>query len=224
MMVKNQTKISIIIADDHPMFRSGVRTELEKENSFNIIGETGDGKEAMKMITELKPDVAVLDIKMPGLTGIDIASRLKNSDCKTKIVLLTMYDEKSIFLKAVNEGIEGYLLKDDAISDVISAVKTVVLGKRFISNSLAGALIEEINSLNSENHIQKIIHKLSAIELKILLLIADLKTNDELSELLFVSKRTIENYKFNLAKKLELSSARDLLKFAVKNKRLLQSN
>ncbi|MFA6598580.1 MAG: response regulator transcription factor [Ignavibacteriaceae bacterium] len=220
-MIKDQNKISIVIADDHPMFRSGVKSELEKESTFNILAETGDGKEAMEMISMLKPDIAVLDVKMPGLTGIEIASQLRDSVSKTKIIFLTMYDEKSVFLKAVNEGVSGYLLKDDAIADVIIAVKEVASGKKFISKNLVGILLDKVKTFSTNENLKLPISQLTTVEKKLLLLISDLKTNDELADLLFISKRTIENYKVNLARKLELNSARDLLKFSVKYKQLL---
>jgi len=220
-MNTNNEKISILIADDHPMFRSGVRTELEKDKELIVIAETGNGKEAYDLITKLQPDIALLDIQMPELNGIEITTKLKTVNSVTKVILLTMYNEKSVFLKAVGEGVSGYLLKDDAIADVIIAVKEVASGKEFISKSLVGILLDKVKTYSTNENLKPPISQLTSVEKKLLLLISDLKTNDELADLLFISKRTIENYKVNLARKLELNSARDLLKFSVKYKQLL---
>ena len=220
-MIKDQNKISIVIADDHPMFRSGVRTELEKDKELIVIAETGNGKEAYDLITKMNPDIALLDIQMPELNGIEITSKLKTSNSETKIILLTMYNEKSVFLKAIKEGVNGYLLKDDAVQNVIRAVKLVYSGKEYISQNLTDVLVKHIKEIYSEDETLELVGKLTSLEKIILLLISDLKTNDELSEILGVAKRTIENQKFNIAKKLELNGARELLKFSVKNKHLL---
>lgn len=217
-------KITILIADDHPMFLSGMRTELNKDPEIKIIAETSNGREAFELIKELKPEVALLDIQMPEMNGIEITAEIRSENMDTKIILLTMYDEKSIFLKAIKEGVNGYLLKEDAVQNVIDAVKSVYAGKEFLSSKLTDALVRKVKEIFSEDENLKLIKTLTSLEKQILIFISELKTNDELSQLLNVSKRTIENQKVNIAKKLELSGARDLLKFSVKNKHHLLNN
>ena len=211
-------KTTIIIADDHPLFRSGVRAELDNVNHFDILAETGDGEEAYKLIQNLKPDVAVLDFQMPKLNGLEILSRLDNSEYQTAIILLTMFRDKKIFYKALDEGVKGYVLKDDAVSDIVKAVTEVSSGRYFISGSLTDLLIEKSKNNKLNNDIEKLLNKLTPTERKVLILIAGLKSNEEVADILFISKRTVENYKVTIADKLELGGARELLKFALQNK------
>ncbi|MHB9011471.1 MAG: response regulator transcription factor [Ignavibacteriaceae bacterium] len=208
-------KKKIIIADDHPIFRSGVRMELEKEGSLNIIGEAGDGNEALAMINKLNPDVAILDFQMPGLTGIEIAEKLSKSGSHTKIILLTMHNEKKIFLKALEVGIEGYVLKNDAVLDIVTAVNRVIDGNYFLSPKLTGLLMEKAKIPVADENLQ-LINRLTPTEKNIMQLISELNSNEEIAEKLFISKRTVENQKVLLSKKLNLEGAKGLLKFSVK--------
>ena len=215
-------KTTILIADDHPLFRSGVRNELEQAAHFKIVAETGNGEEALQLIQELMPDIAILDFQMPGLTGLEIASKLSETDCKTKVILLTLHSDKKILFKALDEGIKGYVLKDDAVIDIVTAVDKVVKGDYFISESLTGLMVERIKTAGLENKTAALIEKLTPTERKILALVATLKSNDEIASHLFISKRTVENHKVNTSDKLQLRGARELLKFALENKDILK--
>lgn len=210
-------KIKIILADDHPLFRYGVRAKLESIPDVEILSETGDGREALDLIIKLNPDIAILDFEMPGLNGLEITNKLNELNSPVKVILLTMHDQKKIFFKALDVGVKGYVLKDDAVLDIVHAVNSVALGKEFISSNIAGLLVEKIKNYSADNKINNLINELSPAEKKILSLIAELKTNDEIAESLFLSKRTIENHKVSLTKKLQLQSSRELLKFAIKN-------
>jgi two-component system, NarL family, response regulator DegU len=212
---------TLIIADDHPLFRSGVRAELEINGEFRILGETGNGNEALKLIIDLVPDVAVLDFEMPGLNGLEITERLTNAGSRTKIILLTMHNEKKIFIKALNAGVKGYVLKDDAALDIVNAVNTVAAGREFISGNLTSLLLGRMIDKTEDNETAILIKQLTTAEKQMLSLISELKTNDEIADLLFISKRTVENHKVALTRKLGLESSRFLLKFAVNNKNSL---
>lgn len=207
-------KTTVIIADDHPLFRAGVRVELESAATLDIVAETGSGLEAYDMIIARGPDVAVLDIQMPGLTGIEITEKLRAAGNQVKIVLLTMYNEKKIFLKALRAGVNGYVLKDDAVLDIVNAVNSVIAGGTFISSTLAGLLADDHR--DQADPVPPLLKSLSPAEKKILLLISELRSNEEIAEQLFISKRTVENHKVLIAKKLLLDSSRDLLKLAVR--------
>lgn len=220
-MINENKKHTLIIADDHPLFRSGVRAELEINGGFCIIGETGNGAEALKMINELSPDVAILDFEMPGQNGLEITQRLTKAGSRTKIILLTMHNEKKIFIKALNAGVKGYVLKDDASLDILNAVSAVVAGKEFISGNLTSLLLERMIDKTNDNEAAILIKQLTTAEKQMLSLISELKTNDEIADLLFISKRTVENHKVALTRKLGLESSRFLLKFAVNNKNSL---
>lgn len=214
-------RITILLADDHPMFRSGVKHELEQNSRFEIIAETGNGAEALIMIKKMNPDVAVLDIQMPELTGLDIAKNIYNSGYKTNLVLLTMYDDQSFFSTAMEWGVIGYVLKNDAVQDIVEAVHCAANGRHFISPALSIQYISENNHVKDDAHLRTLIETLSGTERKILALIADLRMNDEIAEILYISKRTVENSKTLMAQKLGLCNAKQLLRFAAEHKELL---
>ena len=219
MTALNRT--TILIADDHPLVLSGVRRELEDIEEFEIIAQSGNGGEALNLISNMHPDIAILDFQMPGLNGIEIAKSLREQNSKTKVILLTMHNEKQIFFKALEVGIEGYLLKDDAVLDIVEAVRSVVAGREFVSKNLTGLMLEKLKGQGVSDKNGNLISELTATEKQVLSLIAELSTNEEISDQLFISRRTVENYKVNLAKKLELGGARDLLKFSIENKKYL---
>ncbi|MFO7448469.1 MAG: response regulator transcription factor [Ignavibacteriaceae bacterium] len=214
--------VKIIIADDHPLFRTGVRVELERVPRFSIIEETGDGAEALDLIRKLNPDVAILDFQMPGLNGLEIASGLDETGSSTQIILLTMYGDKKIFYKALDLGVMGYVLKDDAVIDIVNAVDAAASGQHFISGSLTDLLVEKVRNKHGNNEIVNLINNLTSTEKKILALIGDLKLNEEIAEVMFISKKTVENHKVNIAGKLQLKGSRNLFKFAFQNKEYLQ--
>lgn len=214
--------IRIIIADDHPLFRYGVRAELESISNFKIIGEAGDGSEALELIKKHKPDVAVLDNQMPGLTGIEISQELEKSGSDTKVILLTMHNDKKTYQKAFEAGVRAFVLKDDAVLDIVDAINKVTTGNEFISSNLTKIILDRLKNDPGNDKIISLINELTPAEKKLLLLVSDLKSNDEIAEILFISKRTIENHKVSLTRKLQLKSSKDLLKFAIQNKELFQ--
>ena len=211
-------KIRILIADDHPLFRIGVRQELESCPEFELVGETGNGNDALNIIMKLNPDIAILDFQMSGFNGIEVVSKLREKKIETQVILLTMHNEQKIFLKALHEGVKGYVLKDDAVLDIIDAVYNVVSGKTFISKSLSGILVEKLTNHTMNDKIGNLINRLTDSEKKILSLVAELKSNNEIAEELFLSKRTVENHKVIISHKLQLEGSKDLLKFALQNK------
>ena len=211
-------KIRILIADDHPLFRIGVRQELESCPEFELVGETGNGNDALNIIMKLNPDIAILDFQMSGFNGIEVVSKLREKKIGTQVILLTMHNEQKIFLKALHEGVKGYVLKDDAVLDIIDAVYNVVSGKTFISKSLSGILVEKLTNHTMNDKIGNLINRLTDSEKKILSLVAELKSNNEIAEELFLSKRTVENHKVIISHKLQLEGSKDLLKFALQNK------
>ena len=207
-------KISIILADDHPLFRTGVRQSLENGEKIDIVGEASNGEEALKLILDKKPDVAVLDIQMPKFTGLEVAKRIEHMNTDVRIILLTMLDDKRIFLDAMECGVLGYVLKDSAVSEIQRAIESVCNDKYYISPSLSGLLVERRKGGQSPPELKD----LTPAELRIVKLISDLKSNQEIADELFISKRTVENHRVNIAKKLRLQSSNALLKVALKHK------
>ena len=205
----------VVIADDHPLFRSGIRTELESIEDLLITGEAGDGETVLKMILDQQPELAILDVNMPGLSGLDVLERLTETGAPTKVILLTMHRDRRFFLKALELGVRGYLLKDALVSEIRTAIKAVCQGQYYLSQELSGMLMEKVSKHRAMPDWKE---KLTASELRITQLIGDLKTNQEIADTLFISKRTVENHRVNISRKLGISGTNALLKFAVQNK------
>ena len=212
-------KISILIADDHPLFRAGVKQTLEKLETAEIY-DAEEGDKALQIIRELEPDVAVIDIRMPGKTGLEILSELYNSGVTTKIILLTMYKNVNYFYQAVSLGVKGYLLKETAVQDLVEAVKTVHSGGTFISSRLK-ALIESGKTDEYQNKLLiDSVNSLTSSERQIMKLLSEWKTNCEIADILFNSARTIENHRANISDKLNLHGVHSLVQFAIENREL----
>lgn len=209
-------KLTLLIADDHPLFRAGVKQTLEKLESVEIY-EAEEGSKALLLIRELEPNVAVIDIRMPGKTGLDILSDLYNSGITTKIILLTMHKNVNYFYKAVSVGAKGYLLKETAVLDLIEAVKTVNRGGTFISCRLKALLeLEKSDEFQNKMLIDSV-NSLTCSEKQIMQLLSKWKTNCEIADLLCNSVRTIENHRANISDKLNLRGAHGLIQFAIEN-------
>jgi len=212
-------KISILIADDHPLFRAGVKQTLEDLEQVEIC-EAEEGDKALQIIRELEPDVAVIDIRMPGKTGLEILSELYNSGITTRIILLTMHKNVNYFYKAISVGAKGYLLKETAVQDLVEAVKTVHSGGTFISSRLK-ALIESGKTDEFQNKLLvNSVNSLTSAERQIMKLLANWKTNCEIADILFNSTRTIENHRANISDKLNLRGVHSLVQFAIENREL----
>ena len=209
-------KIRVLIADDHPVFRTGMRQVIEKDDRCSIAGEAEDGEEALQKIVNLKPDVAVLDIQMPKMTGLVTAQRAETMNLETRIILLTMLEDKRVFLEAMESGVMGYVLKDSAITEILRAVVAASEDRHYISPTLSGLLVSKRR--NSGDQIPASLSALTLTEVRVLRLIADLQSNQEIADTMFISRRTVENHRVNIAKKLDLTGTNRLLKFALQHK------
>ncbi len=207
-------RTTVLIADDHPLFRAGVRQSLEKDGSIRIVGEAEHGEDALAKLLDLKPDVVILDIQMPRMTGLEIAKRAEHMNLATRIILLTMLDDRKIFLDAMESGVMGYVLKDSAVSEIQRAIASVIDDRHYISPSLSGLLVNRQKS----GALLRELKDLTPAEIGVLKLIADLKSNQEIADELLISKRTVENHRVNISKKLNLTGTNALLRFALKNK------
>ena len=211
--------IKIVIADDHPIFRNGLKQIIDFDKRIKIIGEADNGQKALELITELKPDVAILDIDMPKKTGLEVLKELKDID--VKIIFLTMYAEEDIFEEAMNHGIKGYVLKDSAVSDIVDCIFSVHEDKYYISPSVSNFLMNRRKRLNELKNNNPLLQNLTMSEKKILKYISENKTSKEIADILFISYRTIENHMANISGKLNLKGSHSLVKFAIENKALL---
>ena len=213
--------MKIFIADDHPIFRQGLLQIIEGDPELEIVGESGDGEEALQLIRSLCPDIAVLDISMPGMSGLEIVSEVQKESLKVEFIILTMFDEEEYFDEAMDSGVKGYLLKENAGSDLLSCLKSVAQGKYYVSPSISDYLLNRNARVKELNKSTPALSGLTQMEKKVLRLIADNKTSKEVAAELFISYRTVQNHRTNICNKLDLKGHHKLLQFALENKSLL---
>ena len=212
---------TIFIADDHPIFRKGLEEVIMFDNQFQVIGNAGDGETALEEIQHLLPNVAVIDIEMPKLNGLEVIRRIHEASLPVYCIVLTMYREEAIFDQALDLGVRGYLLKDSAIADILKGIETVSRGQYFISPSLTSRALETHPAVNQTIHQRLGVDKLTATERQIISLIAQSLSTKEIADSLNVSPRTVENHRYNIVRKLGLSGNYSLLRFALDNKAYL---
>ena len=211
-------EIKIIMADDHPIVRQGLRQIIETDGAISIIGEAGDGDAALELIEKYHPDVAVLDIDMPKTDGFEVVRSIIEKKLKVEVVFLTMHSEGEIFEEAMNLGVKGYVLKDSAVNDIVLSIKAVADGKHFLSPALSSLLLNRRNRIDELNENLPGLHNLTPTERRILKLIAEDKTSKAIAVELFISHRTVETHRTNICRKLNLSGSLALVKFAVTHK------
>lgn len=207
-------KPNILIADDHPLLLKGLE-EFLKEKKYTVVASCSDGLSAYNSIIKLKPDLAILDIEMPHLSGIDVAKQCKQHHIKTKIVLITLHKEKKMFENALKFNIQGYLLKEFALSELESCIKSMMNGDSYFSEKI----YKRFGNTEASN---SSLEKLTPSEIKILKRIAEEKTSNEIADLFSISVRTVERHRANIIKKLEIDRKHNaLLIWSQKNKELL---
>lgn len=214
-------EISIIIADDHPIVRKGLREIIEADPRLKILAEADDGEEAVALVEKLKPEIVVLDVDMPRLDGFEAARELQKRKLPVKIVFLTIHRKEDIFHAAMDLGISGYILKDSAIFEIVNGIKTVAEGEYFVSASLTSFLIGRRRRTQNLERSEPNLARLTPTERRILQLIADYKSSKEIAAELFIHYRTVETHRTNICQKLGLHGHKVLLKFAIENKSVL---
>lgn len=210
--------ITIMIADDHPIVRQGLRQVIEEDRRLRVVAEAGNGGEAVAAVEEHSPDVTLLDVDMPGMNGFDAARAIREKNLKTEIVFLTMHRDEDIFNEAIDLGAKGYVLKDSALTDIIECVKTVAASGHYASHAVTSFLIDRTRRALGVVEKQPVINDLTPTELRVLRLIAENLTTKEIGEQLFISPRTVEKHRENICQKLGLQGSHSLLKFALSQK------
>lgn len=210
--------ITIMIADDHPIVRQGLRQVIEEDRRLRVVAEAGNGGEAVAAVEEHSPDVTLLDVDMPGMNGFDAARAIREKNLKTEIVFLTMHRDEDIFNEAIDLGAKGYVLKDSALTDIIECVKTVAASGHYASHAVTSFLIDRTRRALGVVEKQPSINDLTPTELRVLKLIAENLTTKEIGEQLFISPRTVEKHRENICQKLGLQGSHSLLKFALSQK------
>jgi DNA-binding NarL/FixJ family response regulator len=213
--------ISILMADDHPVYRDGLRRIIESDPTLKIVQETGNGSEALRLARALKPDLLILDMDMPGSNGLEIARARQSEQLPFEIIFVTMYREEDMFDEAMNLGAKGYVLKESAAADILQSIHAVAAGQHYISPSISGLLVNRGARGAALRNEKPGLESLTAAERRILKLIASDKTSKEIADGLGLSPRTVENHRANISGKLGLQGSHSLLKFAFENKQLL---
>ncbi|MGE5364052.1 MAG: response regulator transcription factor [Bacteroidota bacterium] len=213
--------MKILIADDHPIFRQGLKQILGLSDTITYVEVASDGSEALKKAREDRYDVIVLDVEMPGLNGLDTAGKLIEFDPESRIIFLTMYKEEDMFNRALDLGIKGFVLKENAADDILEAIIQVASGKYYITSSISDFLVRRTSRAVGLKNEKPGLDKLTPSERNILRMISRNLTSKQIAEELFVSYKTVENHRVNIARKLELHGTHALLKFALENKSLL---
>jgi DNA-binding NarL/FixJ family response regulator len=215
-------RISVVIADDHPLFRKGLREVIDGDTMITTLGEADNGESALELLRTLAPAIAILDINMPRMSGLAVARALVNDTSGVDIIFLTMYNEDDLFNEAMDAGARGYVLKDSAVNDILSAIHTVAGGRYYISPALSDLLMKRSARVEKLLRHTPSLEDLTPAELRVLKLVAGNKTSKEIAETLFISTKTVENHRTNIAAKLHLKGSHSLLKFALENKEVLR--
>jgi len=208
--------IRILLADDHSVMRTGLRLVLERQPDFEVIAEASDGREAVGMAQQNRPAVVVMDVTMPNLNGIEAARQICAAMPDTGVVMLSMHSDEAYVLRALKAGARGYLLKESAESDLISAVRAVQAGKAFFSPAVSRMLVEDYVRQLQDREIEDSYELLTTREREILQLIAEGKSNKEIAAILILSLYTVETHRGNLMEKLGLHTVPELILYAVR--------
>ena len=205
-------KYRIVLADDHPLLRQGLKKIIHENGVMKVIGEAGDGMALLKLLPKTNPDLVIIDISMPKLRGIEAIPKIKTIHPQVKILILSMHGDKEYLFQAISAGADGYLLKEDADSELFTAIETIFQNKIYISPMLADLTREDWVDLCRQKDKAK---TMTPREQEIIKLIADGKSSKEIADILFISYRTAERHRYNIMRKFGMKKTADLIKFAL---------
>ncbi len=211
-------KIRVLLADDHTLFRQGVRTLLAAEPDLEVVGEASNGVEAAAKAAELRPDVVLLDIGMPGPSSFETARQIRRQRPETKVLFLTMYDDEDYLLEGMQVGANGYVLKDSPAPQLIGAIRDVYRGGSYLSPRMLGQLVDDFRSRIRSADQQPRLATLTPREKEVLKMLAEGNSVKEVASLLNLSVKTVEAHKFNLMRKLDIHNKAQLVQYAIQKK------
>ena len=206
----------VVLADDHAMFRQGMKRILKDADNLDVVGEACDGLELLDVSKETTPDMVILDISMPNLRGLEATREIKRLFPNIKVLILTMYRDKEYVYDAISAGAEGYLLKEDADTELFIAVEKIRQGGRYISPILSGELTHELINIRHERQTTSSYESLTLREKEVLKLIAEGKSHKDIADLLFISIRTVDHHRANIMRKLNIKDTANLTKYAIR--------
>jgi len=208
--------LSIIVTDDHDIIRAGIKNILHDQPNYKVVAEARDGEEALAKVEKYKPDILLLDITMPKISGLDVIEQVHCISPETKVLVISVHKAHIYAMKAFQAGAKGYLHKENAGEELLSALAKIVAGKIYLTSSVSSYLVEKALKRPTEKKPGELL--LTSREQEILRLVAEGKTAREVAATLYISRRTVENYKNTLLKKLNLHKTSDLIKYAIKHK------
>jgi len=210
--------VRVVLADDHGVVRKGLRFLLSQEPDIEIVGEAEDGRQAVRITSDVNPNVIIMDIAMPQLNGIDAATQICRLYPRTGVIILSMYSDEEFLVRALSAGAKGYLLKDSAESDVVRAVRTVASGKTFFSPTIAHTLLEDYMRRLQQEGVQDSYDLLTDREREVLQLLAEGRSNKEVASVLGVSVHTIDTHRTNLMQKLGVHNTAEIVIYAMRKR------
>ena len=208
--------IRIVLADDHIVLRAGLKSLLERQRDFEVVGEAGDGRELLRTVDEATPDVVITDISMPRLNGAEAISQVIAKHPAIRVIVLSMHSDEAYVLRALKAGARGYLVKESAEADLMTAIRTVHAGKAFFSPSVSALLVEDYVRQMRDRGVEDSYELLSAREREVLQLVAEGQSNKDIANLLGLSVYTVETHRGNVLQKLNLHSVPELILYAVR--------
>ncbi len=212
--------IKILLVDDHLLVRQGIKKILELEEDFQVVGEAGNGEEALEKLNNINPDIILLDINMPELNGIETLRKIKSTDENRKVIMLTFHDEREYLVETINLGADGYILKDAESDSLIRGIRDVNKGGSYVHPSIAGALVKDHKHTEPEAKLSKEMEdlmKLTRREKEVLKLISQGMNNREIANTLFISEKTVKNHVSNIFKKIHVNDRTQAAIFALRN-------
>ncbi len=209
--------ISIFVADDHAIVRQGVRSLLETQGDIEIVGDADNGRDAVSQVIQLQPDVAILDIAMPKLNGLDAAQQIREACPPVQIIILSMHATTEHIFHALKAGARGYLLKESAVAEIVDAIRAVHVGRLYLSKKISDRVIHDYISQREAAEMDTPLSRLSRREREVLQLVVEGKTNTEIADILSISPRTVDSHRARLMQKLGLDNLPQLVKFAIQH-------
>lgn len=208
-------KVTVFIADDHAIVRDGLRMLLQAQPDLEVVGEAANGREAVAQVPPLRPDIAIVDLAMPELNGVDVIRRLRETCPSTQVIVLSMYSTTEHIFHALQAGARGYVLKECAGVEVVQAVRAVHGGRSYLSQKISDTVVSQYVRQHESIRTASPVERLSAREREILQFVVEGKSSAEIAELLILSPKTVETYRSRLMRKLDVSDIPALVKFAI---------
>jgi DNA-binding NarL/FixJ family response regulator len=208
-------RVNVLLVEDHTLVRSGIRSLLAGSPEVKVVGEAADGRQALELCRELNPDVVLADVEMRGLNGIETARQLRLEQPQIRVIMLSMHGDPQYVLESLKAGANGYVLKDAAFTELLTAIQAVVAGRRYLSPPLADLVMDDYVRRATGKQVASELDKLSAREREILQLVAEGRSSVQIAGLMHISVRTVDTHRYNVMQKLDIHSIAGLTKFAI---------